>query len=263
MDLGVKDKVYMVAGASRGLGYGIAQVLARDGANVAIASRDQQAIAAAADKLANDTGARVLGSCCDVTSADAINAWRQATLDRFGAIDGLLVNAGGPPPGTFDNFDDAAWQSAFELTLLSAVRLIRSVLPDLRARAGGSILTLTSSSVKEPIDFLLLSNVMRSGVTSLAKSLSQQLAGENIRVNNLVPGLIETDRITGLATANAQLKGIPVDDEKQAMQATIPMGRFGQTDEFGRAGAFLLSPAASYISGATVVVDGGSMKTVW
>ena len=263
MELGVNGKVYMVAGASRGLGYGIAKVLAADGASLAIASRDPQAIAAAADTLAADSGAQVLDSACDVTDAGSINAWHRATVERFGAIDGLLVNAGGPPPGTFDNFDDAAWHSAFELTLLSAVRLIRTVLPDLRARGGGSILTLTSSSVKEPIDFLLLSNVMRSGVTSLAKSLSQQLAGENIRVNNLVPGLIETDRISGLAAANAELKGVSVDDEKRAMQSTIPMGRFGQPDEFGRAGAFLLSPAASYISGATVVVDGGSMKTVW
>lgn len=263
MDLGVKDKVYMVAGASRGLGYGIAQVLAQDGAKLAIASRDQQAITLAADKLTADSGAEVLDSVCDVTCAKSIRAWFDETHARFGGVDGLVVNAGGPPPGTFESFDDEAWQEAFELTLLSAVRLIRMVLPDLRARGGGSILTLTSSSVKEPIDYLLLSNVMRSGVTSLAKSLSQQLAAENIRVNNLVPGIIETDRITGLATAQAQANDISVEQQKLNMQTLIPMGRFGQADEFGRTGAFLLSPAASYITGATVVVDGGTMKTVW
>ena len=263
MDLGVKDKVYMVAGASRGLGYGIAEILAQDGAKVAIASRDQSAITAAAERLSAETGADVLATACDVTSAESINHWHRLSLDHFGGIDGLVVNAGGPPPGAFDSFDDDAWQGAFELTLLSAVRLIRRVLPDLRARGGGSILTLTSSSVKEPIDYLLLSNVMRSGVTSLAKSLSQQLASENIRVNNLVPGLIETDRITGLATVAAEMAGISVAEQKLYMQSPIPMGRFGQAEEFGRAGAFLLSPAASYITGATVVVDGGAMKTVW
>lgn len=263
MDLSVKDKIYMVAGASRGLGYGIAEALAQEGAKVSIASRDKTAITAAAQTLSTQTGSEVLACSCDVTSSDDISAWRAATLARFGAIDGLVVNAGGPPPGKFDNFDDDAWQNAFELTLLSSVRLIRSVLPDLRARGGGSILTITSSSVKEPIDFLLLSNVMRSGVTSLAKSLSQQLASENIRVNNLVPGIIETDRITALATAQAKANDVSVDKQKQRMQTPIPLGRFGQADEFGKAGAFLLSPAASYITGATLIVDGGSMKTVW
>jgi 3-oxoacyl-[acyl-carrier protein] reductase len=263
MDLAVNDKVYMIAGASRGLGYGIAHVLAENGARLAIASSDQTAIAQAAQSLQAQTGAEVLASRCDVTQAEEITAWRDAVVERFGRVDGLLVNAGGPPPGNFDVFDDAAWQSAFELTLLSAVRLIRTVLPDLRAAGGGSILTLTSSSVKEPIDFLLLSNVMRSGVTSLAKSLSQQLACEQIRVNNLVPGLIETDRITALAQSQADANGVSLAEQKAAMQAPIPMGRFGQADEFGRAGAFLLSPAASYITGATLVVDGGTMKTVW
>lgn len=253
----------MVAGASRGLGYGIAEVLAQEGAKVAIASRDKQAVSAAATRLQAETGAEILACECDVTDARAISAWHEATLTQFGGVDGLVVNAGGPPPGSFDSFNDNDWQAAFDLTLLSAVRLIRTVLPSLRARGEGSILTLTSSSVKEPIDYLLLSNVMRSGVTSLAKSLSQQLASENIRVNNLVPGLIETDRITGLAAANAVKKSHTMEQEKAAMQATIPMGRFGQPNEFGRAGAFLLSPAAGYITGATLIVDGGTMKTVW
>lgn len=263
MDLGVKDKVYMVAGASRGLGFGIAKVLAEEGAKIAICSRDNDAIQKAGERLRSDTGAEVLASVCDVTSAQSIQNWYQQARQQFTVIDGLVVNAGGPPPGKFDEFDDLAWQASFELTLLSAVRLIRAVLPALREQGGGSILTLTSSSVKEPIDMLLLSNVMRSGVTSLAKSLSQQLAAENIRVNNLVPGLIETDRITGLAGVGADSKGISVAEEKLNMQKPIPMGRFGQPDEFGRTGAFLLSPAASYITGATLVVDGGSMRTVW
>lgn len=265
MDLSVSGKVYMIAGASRGLAYAIAKVLVQDGAHVSIASTSRETIDSAAKRLRQvaHTDSEVLACVCDVTDPVAISAWHSKTIAKFNGLDGLVVNAGGPPPGDFDNFnDDEVWQSAFELTLLSAVRLIRAVLPDLRARGAGSILTMTSSSVKEPIDYLLLSNVMRSGVTSLAKSLSQQLASENIRVNNLVPGIIETDRITALATAQAEANDISVDQQKDHMQSSIPMGRFGQADEFGRAGAFLLSPAASYISGSTLVVDGGTMRSV-
>ena len=250
MELNVKNKVYLVAGASKGLGYAIAEQLALNGASIAIASRNADAIHSAAATLAAETGADVRGYAMEA-SAD------------FGRVDGLVVNAGGPPPGQFDVFSDDDWQSAFELTLMSAVRMIRATLPHLRAVGGGSILTLTSSSVKEPIDFLLLSNVMRSGVTSLAKSLSRQLASENIRVNNLVPGLIATDRMVNLDTAQAKAKGISFDEQRSASQALIPLGRYGDPTEFGKAGAFLLSDAASYITGATLVADGGTMKTVW
>jgi 3-oxoacyl-[acyl-carrier protein] reductase len=263
MDLQVNDKIYMIAGASKGLAFAIAEALAADGAKLSIASRDPVAIEQAANDLRQRFGGQVLACACDVSDAAAIANWHQQTLAEFGALDGLVVNAGGPPPGNFDDFtSDEPWQAAFELTLLSAVRLIRQVLPDLRARGQGAILTMTSSSVKEPIDYLLLSNVMRSGVTSLAKSLSQQLASENIRVNNLVPGIVETDRITQLATAQASVANISVAQQKANMEAVIPMGRFGQPAEFGRAGAFLLSPAASYITGATLVVDGGTMRSV-
>lgn len=263
MDLGLKNQVIMVSGGSRGLGYAIAQACAADGAKLAIASSSGQGIKQAAEQLAAESGAQVLGSCCDVTQPGDISAWAAAVLEHYGRIDGLVVNAGGPPPGNFDNFDDSAWQGAFELTLLSAVRMIRAVLPQMRQQGSGSILTLTSSSVKEPIDFLLLSNVMRSGVTSLAKSLSKQLAAENIRVNNLVPGLISTDRMINLDTAQAEAKGISFAEQRAASEALIPWGRYGEPLEFGKAGAFLLSQAASYITGATLVVDGGTMRTVW
>lgn len=261
MDLGLHDKVVMVAGASRGLGFAIAERLLAEGARVALASSDADAIQTAADQLGHAD--RVLAQACDVRDGQAILGWRDATLARFGAIHGLVVNAGGPPPGGFDDFDDDAWQNAYELTLLSSVRMIRAVLPTMREHGGGSILTLTSSSVKEPIETLLLSNVMRSGVTSLAKSLSQALARENIRVNNLVPGLIHTQRIDTLAAYQAQARGVELDAQLQTMQAPIPLGRFGQPGEFANAAAFLLSDAASYITGETLVVDGGSMRTVW
>ncbi len=188
MDLGLNDKIIMVAAASKGLGYGIARNCALEGARVSIAARTRADIDSAADQL-RETGAEVHATTFDARDAQSIFDWRDSTIERFGGVDGLVVNAGGPPPGGFDDFGDEDWQAAFELTLLSAIRLIRSVLPSMRERGGGSIVTLTSSSVKEPIDILLLSNVMRSGVVSLAKSLSQQLKvpefPENLLLNNL------------------------------------------------------------------------------
>jgi 3-oxoacyl-[acyl-carrier protein] reductase len=263
MELNVNNKVYLVAAASKGLGYAIAEQLALNGASLAIASRSESGIQVAATQLAAATGAKVRGYCMDASDADSISAWVAKASADFGRVDGLVVNAGGPPPGQFDVFNDDDWQTAFELTLMSAVRMIRETLPHLRAAGGGAILTITSSSVKEPVDFLLLSNVMRSGVTSLAKSLSKQLAPENIRVNNLVPGLIATDRMVNLDTLQAKAKAISFDEQRAVSQATIPLGRYGDPSEFGKAGAFLLSDVASYITGATLVVDGGTMKTVW
>ncbi|GAA4083708.1 SDR family oxidoreductase [Zhongshania borealis] len=263
MDLQIDDKVFLVAGASKGLGLAIAEQLSLNGARVAIASRDTAAIAAAAGALTARSGKEVRAYTMDASDKLSIQQWVANAHADFGRIDGLVVNAGGPPPGQFDVFSDEDWLAAFNLTLMSAVRMVRETLPHLRSAGGGAILTLTSSSVKEPIDFLLLSNVMRSGVTSLAKSLSKQLAAENIRVNNLIPGLIATDRMQNLDTAQAKAKGISISDQRSLNEQSIPFGRYGEPMEFGKAGAFLLSPAASYITGATLVVDGGTMKTVW
>ncbi len=263
MDLGLKGKVIMVAAASKGLGYGIAQAVAQEGALISIASRTEADIIQAAMQLQRETGTNVMGHVMDATNPQTIQAWTDATIARFGGIDGLVVNAGGPPAGSFDDFDDAAWQAAFELTLMSSVRMIRAVLPTMRERGGGSILAITSSSVKEPIDILLLSNVMRSGVVSLLKSLSRELAGEGIRVNNLVPGRIETDRVRSLDQTAGTMFNRTSEAQKALMEAEIPWGRYGRIDEFGKAGAFLLSDAASYITGETLIVDGGTMKTVW
>jgi|SRR5690554_4856048 len=257
MDLQLKDTVILVAGASKGLGFAIAQQLKNEGAKVAIASSNKERIEAAAKQL------DAFSVHCDVRKAADIQHWVDASLAHFGRIDGLVVNAGGPPPGQFDQFDDEQWQAAFELTVLSAVRMIRAVLPTMRAQQSGSILTLTSSSVKEPIDFLLLSNVMRSGVTSLAKSLSRSEAKNGIRVNNLVPGLIATDRMKHLDKVQAEANQRSVEEQHAATAANIPLGRYGEPEEFAKAAAFLLSDAASYITGATLVADGGSMKTVW
>ncbi|WP_372807346.1 SDR family oxidoreductase [Pontiella sp.] len=263
MDLGLHGKVAMVAASSKGLGFGIAQALAREGALVSLGARTEAEVFDAADALIEETGTDVLANVLDVTKPASILEWLDNTTDAFGGVDALVVNAGGPPTGNFDDFDDADWQSAFDLTLMSAVRMIRAVLPSMRAVGGGSILTITSVSVKEPIDVLLLSNVMRSGVASLAKSLSRQLASENIRVNNLLPGRIDTDRVQSLDALRADAQDLSIEDVRAANELIIPLGRYGTIEEFGKLGAFLLSDAASYITGQTIAADGGSIKTVW
>jgi 3-oxoacyl-[acyl-carrier protein] reductase len=263
MDLQIEGKVFIVAAASKGLGFGIARELAKNGAIVCIASRTKTDIEQAAESLRKETNATIHASVFDASNPDSIKNWITEVETAFERIDGLLVNAGGPPPGNFNDFTDDDWQAAFNLTLMSAVRLIRGVLPAMRIGGGGSILTVTSMSVKEPVNRLLLSNVLRSGVTSLVKSLSNELAGENIRVNNLFPGRIDTDRVNSLDKNMAEKTGVPVAEIKLKNEATIPLGRYGNIDEFGKAGAFLLSPAASYITGVSLAVDGGIVKTVW
>jgi len=260
MDLGLTGKVIMVGGASKGLGYAVARAAAGEGAAVCVASRDRDAIRAAADAIGRETGARVHPVAADLSRADAIADWHAQTMKAFGGVDGLFANTGGPPAGTALSFDDAAWQNAFELLLMSVVRSVRVVVPSLKARGGGAILIGTSSSVKEPIANLALSNVLRSGVTSLAKTLSLELAPNRIRVNTLIPGRIETDRLRQLDEINSKRTNTSVDEHRAKNMAMVPLGRYGSPEEFGRTGAFLLSDAASYITGANVQVDGGLIK---
>ncbi|TNF36802.1 MAG: SDR family oxidoreductase [Gammaproteobacteria bacterium] len=262
MDLQLKGRVILVAGSSRGLGYAIASQLAAEGAIPVLGARDAQAVADAAQRITADTGAPCLHAPLDVTDETSIARWVATGQSHHGRIDGLVVNAGGPPAGRFDDFGDSAWQAAFELTLMSAVRMVRSVLPFMRQQHSGSILMLTSASIKEPIDHLLLSNVMRAGVSGLAKSLSRQLAPEGIRVNNLVPGLIATSRMDYLDAMAGKAAGRTADEQRADNASRIPLGRYGEPAEFARAAVFLLSDAASYMTGATVVVDGGTLRSV-
>jgi 3-oxoacyl-[acyl-carrier protein] reductase len=260
MELGLKDKVAMVGGASKGLGFAVARALAAEGARVSIASRDQQAVNRAADTIARETGGDALPVAADLSKAGAIAAWHAATIAKFGAIDLLFANTGGPPAGTALGFDDAAWQSAFELLLLSVIRTVRLVVPSMRARGGGAILVGTSSTVKEPVPNLALSNVLRAGATSLAKTLAVELAPDRIRVNTLLPGRIATDRLRELDEIGAKRAGVTLAEQQARGASTIPIGRYGAPDDFGRVAAFLLSDAASYVTGASVQVDGGLIR---
>ena len=248
----------MVAGASRGLGFAVAEALAREGAHVSIASRDESAIQAAAKRIGNDA----FGVAADVKSADEIARWTAETERRFGGVDLLFTNSGGPPAGAAIAMDDAAWQDAADLLLFSVLRMVRAAVPLMQKRGGGAILMATSSSVKEPIPNLGLSTVLRASVSALAKTLALELAPSKIRVNQIIPGRIDTDRVRQLDQITGTKLGISAEQSKQKSLSTIPMSRYGDAAEFGKVGAFLLSDAASYMTGATVQVDGGMIRGV-
>ncbi|HET7694454.1 MAG TPA: SDR family oxidoreductase [Vicinamibacterales bacterium] len=263
MDLGLKGKVAMVGGASRGLGYAVAEALAREGASVSISSTTPATLDAAAKRIAGAVpGAQVLATPVDVRHADQIAAWGRQTIERFGGVDLLFTNAGGPPAGPAVSFDDAAWQNAIDLLLFSTIRMVRAAVPSMKGRGGGAILMSTSSSVKEPIANLGLSTVLRASVSALAKTLALELAADRIRVNQIIPGRIDTDRVKQLDEIAAKKQGIAVGEAKAKAEGTIPLGRYGQIDEYGRVAAFLLSDAAAYMTGATVQVDGGLIRSV-
>jgi 3-oxoacyl-[acyl-carrier protein] reductase len=197
-----------------------------------------------------------------VCSGEAVTLWHKATLQHFGGLDLLYTNSGGPPPGPALKFDDSAWHDAFELLLLSAVRMVRLAVPSIEARGGGAILLPTSSAVKEPIGNLALSTVVRTSVAALSKVLANELAPKKIRVNQLIPGRISTDRVREIDEDNAQRAGIPVAEQQKRVFGTIPMGRYGEMDEFANAAVFLLSDAAAYITGATLQADGGLIRGI-
>jgi len=260
VDLKLNGKVVMVGGASKGLGLAVARTLAAEGAVVSMASRNREAIAFAGAQLEKEFGRPVVAIAADMSSADDIARWHQATVEQCGGIDLLFTNGGGPPAGRVLDFADSAWQSAFELLVLSVVRQVRLVVPSMQARGGGAILMSTSSAVKEPIPNIALSNVLRAAVAALAKTLALELAGARIRVNQLIPGRIDTDRVREIDAINAGKNRIAPDEQRRRSASTIPLGRYGDPEEFGKAAAFLLSDAAAYITGASVQVDGGLVR---
>lgn len=262
MDLGLTGKVAMVASASRGLGYGVARALSGEGALVSLASRKAEAADAAAARIANDTGQPTLGTAADVQDGDALAAWHARTVETFGGVDLLFVNTGGPPAGQALSFDDDAWRRAFELLVLGAVRMVRLAVPSMKARGGGAIVISTSSAVKEPIANLALSNIVRASVAAMSKTLANELAADRIRVNHLMPGRIDTDRVRELDAIKSKGSGQPVEAVRAAFEKAVPLGRYGDPSEFGQAATFLLSDAARYITGATLQVDGGLIRSV-
>jgi 3-oxoacyl-[acyl-carrier protein] reductase len=254
MDLGLAGRRILVGGGSRGLGAAVAEALAADGARLALLARNENELRQAAERL----GATALP--VDLASADgATRAVAEATAGLSG-LDGVLVNSGGPPAGTFESLDEAAWATAIDGTLLSAIRLIRAALPALRDGRDPAIVVILSSSVREPVASLTTSNVLRPGLNGLIKSLVPEIAP--IRINGIAPGRLDTDRIRALDEMRADETKTSVDEVKTGHMARIPLGRYGDPIELGRVGAFLLSPAASYVNGAVVPVDGGMVRSL-
>lgn len=257
MDLGLKDKVALVTAASRGLGRAVAMEMAREGARVVICARQEGPLEEAAAAIRRDIGAEVLAVPADVADPKGVERVVEATLSRFGRIDILVTNAGGPPPGRFLEFTPADWEAAVQLTLMSAVRLCYAVVPTMRAQKGGSIVAMTSVSVKQPLPNLILSNSLRLAVVGMVKTLADELAPDGIRVNAICPGWTKTERVEQLLRDRAARNGTSVEEEEAKITAAIPLGRMGTPEEFARAVAFLASPAASYITGISLLVDGG------
>ena len=259
MDLGLKDRVALVTAASKGLGKATALQFACEGAKVALCARSEL-IESAADEIRGQTGADVLALRADVSRTEDVERLIQATVERFGGLDILVTNAGGPPAAGFVDIDLETWQKAVDLTLLSAVRLIKAALPHLLKSSAPAILTVTSYSVKQPIVNLTLSNSIRLAVIGLTKTLSQELGADRIRVNSILPGWTYTERVEELIAARAAKSGKSPQEEAAAIIATIPLGRMGRPEEFANAAVFLCSPAASFVNGAMLQVDGGIIK---
>jgi len=262
MDLGLQGKVALVMAASKGLGRAVATELAREGASVVISSRDEETLAQTAAEIREETGAEVEPRAADITRAEDIQALVSHAADRFGGLDVLVNNTGGPPAGTFDDFGDEDWQAAFELVLLSLIRAVRGTLPLMRERGGGRIVNIASSSIKQPIENLIFSNTFRAGILGLAKSLSVELAPDGILINTLGPGRIATARSRSMDERNAQAAGVPVEEVRGRFESQIPIGRYGEPEELARVAAFLASPANSYVTGQAILVDGGMVRAL-
>lgn len=262
MDLGLKDKAVIVTAASKGLGKACALRLALEGADVAICARDEAALEKTAQEIRGVSGREALAMRADVSQAADIRSLVDAAAKRFGRIDGLICNAGGPPAGVFMDMTDEHWEAAVQLNLMSVIRLIRETVPHMQQAGGGRIVNISSVAIKQPIPGLVLSNTLRLGLHGLVKTLSSELAPSGVLINTLCPGRFNTDRVQNLDRSAAEREGIPVDEVRTRAESSITLGRSGDPEEFARYAAFLVSPANSYMTGQAVVVDGGQWKGV-
>ena len=262
MDLGLKGKVALVAGASQGMGRASALGFAREGAKVAICARGEAALNEAAAMIRKQTGGEVLAMVADMSKPDDIKKFVNDSAAHFGRVDVIVNNAGGPPPGEFMKFTDDDWHNAFNLSFMSTMRMTREAVPHMRKVGGGKVVNITSYSVKEPIIGLVLSNAVRSAVIGLAKTLSRELARDHILFNNVCPGRIDTERAQKLNKARADRLGRPVQEINKEMAAEVPLGRYGTAEEAADLIVFLGSDRASYVTGTTIQVDGGLVRAI-
>lgn len=261
MELNLKGKTALVLASSQGLGKAIATAFVNEGVNVVLASRNEEKLNEVQSELKNLQGGQVRYIQTDITQPDQIKQAVQYTVDSFGQLDILINNAGGPPAGTFEQITDEQWQQSFELNLLSYVRMIREALPHLK-KNGGKIINIASSSIKEPIPGLLLSNTFRTGIVGMTKTLASELAKDRILINTVAPGRIATDRVAFLDEVNAEKQGITKSEMEEKMKNTIPLGRYGEPEEFAKVVTFLVSDANSYMTGSSFLVDGGMVKSI-
>ncbi len=262
MKIDLSGRTALVGGSSEGIGLAIARGLATVGANVVLCARSEENLARAAEQVDGAGAADVLTVPTDLTQVDQIDGLANQALERFGTVDILVNNAGGPPPGTFDDLDEAAWRHAVDLTLMSAVELTRRLLPAMRAQQWGRVINVTSTSVKQPVDGLILSNSIRSAVVGWAKTLANEIGPEQVLVNNVCPGYTTTERLAQLAGAVAERQGIDADQVFENWAALTPLRRLATPEEFANVVVFLASDAASYVHGATIAVDGGRSQAM-
>jgi len=262
LDLGLRGKVALVAASSKGLGRAIAEELAAEGANLVVCARGEKALHETAESIRKNSGATVVDVAADVSDQSGIDRVAKTAMDKFGKVDILVTNSGGPPSGPFESYTPEAWEGAVRLLLMSAVGLVRALLPGMKERRWGRILNVTSIAVKQPIDGLMLSNSLRAAVTGFARSLANEVAPFNVTVNNILPGYTRTDRIEQLARATSEKSGAPVSDAFAKWEREIPMGRLGEPREFAALVAFLASERASYITGTSIAVDGGWIRAL-
>ena len=262
MDFGLTDRVALVAAASKGIGFASARELAREGARIFLCSRDEKRASEAAEKIHQETGAAVAGVGADVTDEESVERFVELAIKRAGHVDILVTNAGGPPASTFDQADLDLFRKAFELNALSAIRLAKLVLPGMRQQKWGRIINITSVSVKQPIEGLILSNTVRAGLTGWAKTVATEVAPDGVTVNNVAPGYTLTERQEELARARGEAMGKTKEEIIATWATQGPMGRIGKAEEIAAAVAFLASERASYITGVTLQVDGGWVRSL-